>query len=178
MATAGPGSVTVSWGAPSSSGSYPITHYKVVSSTGQVCLTTTLSCTFAPVPVGGPYTYTVSALTGAGWGAASDPVTVSVAAPAPVKPSTTLFQGKRTADGTLDRITTSGRAVGIPAGSRVTPWIRLEGSQTFQQGVATIVVGADGTFTWSRKIRNDRTLTAYVALEDLQSNVVTWRRMR
>lgn len=92
--------------------------------------------------------------------------------------SLTLFPGRRQAAGMHDRITTGGTSVGVPAGARLTPWIRYGKNGAFSQGQATIVVGSKGRFTWTREIRKDKTFTAYVAYEDLASNRVVWKRVR
>jgi hypothetical protein len=60
----------------------------------------------------------------------------------------------------------------------LTPWIRYGDTGEFKEGVASIVVGAQGGFTWTREIRKDKRFTAYVAYEDLDSNRVVWARVR
>jgi hypothetical protein len=173
------GSVAVSWQPPTDSGSFPVTNYLVTAGPGgKTCLATApaLTCTVTGLANGVAYTFVVKALNGAGWGADGGPS-------APVTPSAkarslTLFQGKRAADGRHDRITTGGTSVGVPEGARLTPWIRYGDTGAFVEGVASIVVGSDGGFTWTRQIRKDRKFTAYVAYEDLESNRVTWQRVR
>lgn len=41
-----------------------------------------------------------------------------------------------------------------------------------------IRVAADGTFLWSRLLRSQRGLTAYISCRETLSNVVYWRRVR
>ena len=172
--------VVVSWQPPSDSGSFPVTDYLVTASPGgQTCLAKapTLTCTVKGLTSGTAYTFVVTALNGAGWGspsAGSQPVTPS----APVARSLTLFQGQRVSDGRHDRIRTAGTSVGVPAGSRLTPWIRYGATGEFKQGVASIVVDDKGGFTWTRQIRKDRSFQAYVAFGDLESNRVIWKRVR
>lgn len=89
-----------------------------------------------------------------------------------------LAQGARVASGRHDRIRTSGNSAGIPSGTSLTPWIRYAGQPSFTQGTATITVKADGTFRWTRQIRKDKAVTAYVAFTDIESNRVTWVRVR
>lgn len=89
-----------------------------------------------------------------------------------------LGPGARVASGRHDRIRTSGDSAGIPAGARLTPWIRYAGQTAFKQGVATITVTADGTFRWTRQIRKDKAVTAYVSYTDVESNRVTWVEVR
>lgn len=178
-AEAGDASATVTWRAPANSGSYPITNYRVVARPGgQTCLVSspTLTCTVSGLTNGESYTFTVEALNGAGWGAKSE-------ASAPVTPESrqsrlVLNQGTRTADGVHDRITTTGTSVNVPAGVKLTPYIRYSGQSTFSEGKATITVASDGTFRWSRKIRKDRGITAYVAWESVTSNQVFWAKIR
>ena len=92
--------------------------------------------------------------------------------------SAVLDPGTRIADGRYDRITTSGTTTGLKAGSRLTAWIRYSGQTTFTKANAKIVVQADGTFRWTRLVRPDRVVTAYVAKGPDRSNTVTWRRIR
>jgi len=70
-ATAGNGSVTVSWSAPSSTGGAAITGYTVTSSSGQTCTTTALSCIVTGLTNGSSYTFTVVATNTVGDSAAS-----------------------------------------------------------------------------------------------------------
>lgn len=89
-----------------------------------------------------------------------------------------LAQGARVASGRHDRIRTNGDSAGIPSGTRLTPWIRYTGQDAFREGTATIIVRADGSFRWTRQIRKDKAVTAYVAFTDIESNRVTWARVR
>ena len=172
--------VVVSWQPPASAGSFPVSEYLVTAGPGgQTCLTKApaLTCTVTGLTNGTAYTFVVKALNGAGWGGgsrASSPVTPSSQA---VR-SLTLFQGTRAADGRHDRIRTGGTSVGVPAGSRLTPWIRYGATGAFKEGAATIVVDDKGGFTWTRQIRKDRAFHAYVAFEDVESNRVIWQRVR
>lgn len=175
----GDGSATVSWDPPTDQGSFPITDYRVVAQPGgRSCLVSALatSCEVGGLTNGQPYTFTVEALNGAGWGppsASSNPVT-----PASRVVRLTLNQGVRAADGRHDRITTTGSSLNVPAGVRLTPYIKYTGQPSFKRGKATITVQSDGSFDWSRQIRKDRGLTAYVAWEDVESNRVFWARVR
>ena len=49
---------------------------------------------------------------------------------------------------------------------------------SFSGGKATIVVQADGSFTWTRQIRKDKAVTGYVTWTDVESNKVTWLKVR
>ena len=89
-----------------------------------------------------------------------------------------LDEGVRVADGRHDRITTTGSSLNVPEGVRLTPYIRYTGQSSFSRGKATITVQSDGSFDWTRQIRKNRGLTAYVAWEDVDSNKVFWARIR
>ena len=97
-----------------------------------------------------------------------------------VEPSATLVlnQGTRKPDGRHDRIRTTGSSTGIPAGTKLTPYIKYSGQSSFSGGKATIVVQADGSFTWTRQIRKDKAVTGYVTWTDVESNKVTWAKVR
>lgn len=82
-ASAGNGSVTVSWAAPSSDGGSPITAYTVTASPGEVTCThngpAAGQCTVTGLTNGTPYSFTVTATNAVGTSVASAPT-------APVKP--------------------------------------------------------------------------------------------
>lgn len=92
--------------------------------------------------------------------------------------SITLVKGVRTDAEAHDRITATGSVSDLPAGTVLTPYVRLEGRPSFVAGVARIVVQADGSFRWSRLVRSDREVTAYVAWTDVKSDEVTWLKLR
>ncbi len=87
-AVAGNTQATVTWVAPASAGSSPITSYTVTSSPSSKTCTTggSLTCTVAGLTNGTPYTFTVKATNAVGTGPASAPS-------APVTPSTTTAPG-------------------------------------------------------------------------------------
>lgn len=89
-----------------------------------------------------------------------------------------LDKGKRVDAGRYDRIRTSGDTGGVADGAKLAPYIRSRGQEQFTKGKATIAVKSDGTFTWSRKIRSQKALAAYVAYRDVRSNTVVWARVR
>lgn len=181
--TAEPGdaSATVSWQAPASSGSFPVTNYLVVAEPGgATCLVAApeTSCEISGLRNGQSYSFTVQALNGAGWGARSVPSDPVTPQPACARVSVRLDQGTRVAAGRSDRIRTGGSTTCIPEGSRLTPWIRYSDQAQFSMGRATITVASDGSFNWTRLIRRDRGLTAYVSYVDVESNQVVWARVR
>ena len=94
-----------------------------------------------------------------------------------VEPWIVLDKGTRQPAGVHDRMSTKGTTGGIEAGAKLTPHIRF-GSGAWKTGVATITVNSDGNFTWSRLVRKDKRLTAYVSYLDTESNRVVWARVR
>lgn len=182
VAIPGNGQATISWSAPNDPGSFPVTSYRVTASPGgRSCVVTVpaLTCTITGLTNGVAYTFTVQALNGAGWSPSSAASTAVTPTPGP-SPSAwiTLDQGTRQPDGTHDRMRTTGDTSGIGAGTLLTPWIRFAGQKDFKQGVASIKVQSDGTFTWTRLVRNSKGLTAYVSWTDITSNRVFWARVR
>lgn len=178
-AVPGDASAAVSWDVPSDSGSFPVTNYRAVAQPGGAsCLAAApaTSCVVGGLTNGKPYTFTVEALNGAGWGATSTPS--SAVTPTPVIAELILDQGTRVADGRHDRIRTTGSSVNVPAGVRLTPYIRYTDQSSFTRGKATITVESDGTFRWTRQIRKNRGLEAYVSWEGVNSNRVFWAKLR
>ena len=167
-AVAADASAVVRWAAPSSPGSFPVSSYQVTASPGGGgCMTGALTCTVGNLINGTTYTFTVKALNGAGWSAASapsDPVTPR-ATPRPT--ITIMISGTRSAR----TIEITGSTRGIEPGSRVTPWIRKPGAEQAQAGRPQRV-DDEGGFTWSRRVRADGTVRAYVTWSDIRSNVV------
>lgn len=71
-ATAGSGSASVSWSAPTNSGDDPISGYTVTASPGgATCTTTTTSCTITGLTPGTAVTFSAAATSASGTGAAS-----------------------------------------------------------------------------------------------------------
>ena len=82
VVTARLASASVSRLASSSTGSYPVSHYLVMPVPGgRMRLMSTLTCEVPGVTNGTAHTFTVRALTGAGWSAASVPSNVVTPAP-------------------------------------------------------------------------------------------------
>lgn len=89
-----------------------------------------------------------------------------------------LDQGTRKAHGRHDRIRATGSSAGLTPGTRMAPWIRYENISKFIPGNASVMVQDDGSFRWTRKVRANRGLAAYVSFEDTTSNRVYWRKVR
>ena len=169
-AGAGDRSATVSWSAPASSGSYPVTNYLVTSSPGaHTCLTPTLECTVSGLMNGTSYTFTVQALTGAGWSEPSSPS--NPVTPSGVPEQSIVITGTRT-----QRLAAvSGTTTGFGMGAMLTPWIRLSPAGPFEQGKITVLVSMDGAFTWERRMRPGRPLAVYFTGGGARSNTLTLR---
>jgi len=165
-ANPGDGSAVVTWDAPADQGSFPVTTYQVTSSPdGRTCLTTTTECTITGLTNGTAYTFTVRALNGGGWSAASEPSN----AVTPRGPATKsiVITGSREAR----TVKISGTTKGIDAGSELVPWTRMGGKADFTRGIRVVVVGDAGDFTWKR--RAARSVTIYFEHDGVTSNRVT-----
>ena len=164
-AASGDASASVSWTAPASSGSYPVTTYQVVSTPGgRMCLTSGLSCTIDGLANGTTYTFTVKALTGAGWSVASEPSN----AVTPSGPSI-VIRGSREGR----RVVVYGSTSGFGMGAELVPWVRIGGG--FEKGLSAVLVSADGTFRWERRSPRGKGLAVYVEGDGVRSNMVVVR---
>jgi trimeric autotransporter adhesin len=167
-AVAGDASAEVRWSTPSSPGSFPVSSYQVTASPGgRGCMTTALTCTVSNLVNGTTYTFTVKALNGVGWGAASAPSDPATPRATPKPTITIMITGTRSAR----TIEIAGSTRGIEPGSQITPWIRKHGAAQAQAGRPQ-AIDDQGEFTWSRRVRSDGTLRAYVTWGDIESNVV------
>ena len=162
---AGDGQVSVSWTAPVSAGSFPITTYAVSSTSGnQGCLTSApaVTCVVSGLTNGTPYSFQVRALNGAGWGqwsATSDPVTPE----APVATSI-LITGSRGEVRGRPGVIVTGTSTGLGMGAIVRPMVKFPGQTSYTQGTASILVDEAGDFTWQR--RTSKKTYVYVKTED------------
>ena len=172
-ATAGSASASVTWSAPASSGSFPVTDYQVTSQPGgKACLAKapSLSCTVSGLTNGSTYTFTVKALNGAGWGPSSEPSN-SVTPRGPDRPTIQITGTRSERD--ARRITVSGTSVGL-VGEFVRPYLRFRSSADFAAGKARVVVDERGSFRWQRKCK--RQVWVYFADGSTRSNAVAFPR--
>lgn len=133
-AAPGDGRVSVSWKPPVSSGSFPITNYRMRAAPGGascVVAVPATSCVIEGLINGVAYTVVGQALTGAGWGAASSPS-------APVVPS-----------GSAQPVPQPGRLPGpVPAGSvkvMIDGQVDPQATATADGNSAVVVVSGDYT---------------------------------
>ncbi len=89
-----------------------------------------------------------------------------------------LTRGQRTRLGRFDVVRARGTTGGLPAGAVLTPWVRSPGQDTFRRGSSSIIVGPDGRFVWTRKVRPSKGLAAYVTYAETESNRVYWTRSK
>lgn len=174
-AVAGDASATVLWSAPASTGSFPVTNYQVMSSpSGRTCLTAALTCEVTGLANGTDYTFTVRALTGAGWGAWSQPS--EVVTPRPIVGPSILITGSRGDVRGKPGVVVDGTSTGLAMGATLEAWVRFETEPSYQVSRVRILVDASGEFTWQR--RAVRTIHIQVRTPDggVTSNTLTIRR--
>jgi hypothetical protein len=83
------------------------------------------------------------------------------------KPSITII-GHRL-DG--ERIMVLGTTTGFAMGAILRPWIRFPGQTSYTQGTASILVDAQGGFTWQRRTGK----TIYISIRSQDGTVVSNR---
>ena len=171
-ADAGDASAVVSWQAPASAGSFPVSNYQaVVSPGGQSCLVSApaLSCEISGLTNGTAYTAQVRALNGAGWGAYS----VESASFTPERPvvASIVIAGSRGPVNGKSGIIVTGSTTGFGEGAILRPWIRFPGQSAYVEGSANILVDTRGDFTWQRKTGKK----AYVSVRSQDGSVVSNR---
>ncbi len=168
-AVAGDASAVVSWTEPVTAGSYPISFYQATSTpAGGTCLVAApvTQCTVSGLRNGMEYSFTVHALTGAGWGATSDPSN-AVTPSAPTRPSIVISGTRDSGDSRV--VLVRGSTVGL-VGEEVIAWTRT-GQSPFAEGIVPRIVADDGSFSWSRRAR--RSLDVFFAHGVTRSNVVS-----
>jgi YVTN family beta-propeller protein len=155
----------LSWTAPADAGSFPISTYQaVVSPGGQSCLVAApaVTCTISGLTNGTTYTATVRALNGAGWGPYST-ASAAFTPQAPVVPSITIT-GTRGEVRDKPGVLVTGTTTGFEMGAILRPWTRFPGQTSYTQGTASILVDAQGGFTWDR--RTGKTIYILIRSED------------
>ena len=167
-AVAGDASATLTWSAPASSGSYAVSTYLATSTPGgRTCLASALTCEISGLVNGTTYTFSVQALTGAGWGPSSEPSNAVTPVESPVP--TIAIEGKRT----HRVVSVTGRTTGFGMGALVTPWLKRGAGQPFEQG-KDVLVNERGGFTWSRRV-GAPVVWVYFTSDDVRSNELKLR---
>ena len=171
-AVPGDASAEVTWSPPTSSGTFAVTAYRVTPSLGgNGCVTTGLSCVVTGLSNGTTYTFTVSAESPVGWGAASAP-SAGVTPMEPISPTITIVGSRAEVRG-RPGISIAGTSTELGMGAQLVPFVRFAGDSAFVRGSARIAVDASGEFMWSRTTR--RAVTVYVQTVD---GSVTSNRVR
>ena len=146
----GDGVATITWSAPASAGSFPVSTFQaVVSPGGQSCLATSSPCTITGLSNGTEYTVQVRALSGAGWGAFSSPSAPFTPESPPVAKSI-LITGSRGEVRGRPGVIIDGTSTGM-VGEQVAPWVKFPGQSGYTEGSARPTVDAQGDFTWQRR---------------------------
>ncbi len=169
-ATSGDNSAVVTWVAPASSGSYPITDYQAIASPGgRTCLVPApaLSCEITGLTNGAAYTFTVQALTGAGWGPASS--ASNAVTPEPSTSPTIVITGYRGSGANTGRVYANGTTTSL-AGETVRARVKVTGEPDYRDG-STRTVSGDETFTWQRK--TGKKTYVYFTHDQTRSNSIT-----
>lgn len=165
---------TVSWSAPASSGSFAVSTYQAIASpSGKMCLATGYSCSISGLSNGNSYTFQVRALTGAGWGAWSEP-SAAVVPQAPPLPAILITGSRSKVDG-RPGVSLSGTSRHLDPGSLLTPWARVGANGSYVMGRTQVPVAADGTFEWQRRANAQVAIFVTTADERVRSNVVVIR---
>lgn len=154
QAEAGDASVIVSWQAPESTGSFPITTYQVQGMPAGGCLVpaSQLTCEVSALTNGTEYSFRVRALNGAGWSSYSSPSErVTPVAPQPPVTPSILIEGTRGMVRDRPGIIVTGVTIGVSRDMNLKPWTRFPGQGSFTKGRAVIAPDQDGQFTWQRR---------------------------
>lgn len=165
VAVAEDAAASVTWGAPDSPGSFPITHYQVATQPRDgSCLVSaeTFTCTLEGLTGGTEYEVKVRALTGAGWGAWSEAVSVTPHTPRP----SIVISGSR--DGRVVRVV--GATTGM-ARATLTPWVRFPGPHSYEPERDVRTVRRDGSFIWQLET-GKKTYVYFRADDGVRSNRV------
>ena len=170
-AQAGNGEVTVSWTAPASQGSFPVSNYQVQASPGgKGCLApaTATTCRIAGLRNGTTYTFSVRALNGGGWGAWADAGTVTPT-PSPEPAASIVITGSRSGNERFARVV--GQTTGLDR-AVLQSMVRLSPQTEFAAGSA-VQVDSTGEFAWKRRTAASRVVDVYFTAGEITSNTVT-----
>lgn len=163
VATPGDSSVRVTWQTPSTSGSFPISHYQVSGSPGGTCLVaahdSALACDITGLRNGIDYTFRVRALTGAGWSPWSD-----TAVARPTMTPAILINGSRSGS-TVQAV---GIAKGL-AGEEVTIWVRYPGPHPYLPVEQKQTRGSAERMVWTRQT-NKKVYVIFTSSDGVRSN--------
>ncbi|MGD0880744.1 MAG: fibronectin type III domain-containing protein [Acidimicrobiales bacterium] len=156
VATAGNGTATVTWTAPSNGG-LPITGYTVLATTGRTCTTSATTCTLTGLTNGAAISFTVSAANADGTGPASAPsnsvVPSSNTATITSAASATLAGGKKLSF----TITTAGTPKPVVSVSGAPSWLTLTRGTKSAAGtgkLAGTAPAAGGVFAFEVQANN------------------------
>jgi len=161
-------SAVVSWSAPSSSGSSPVTSYEVTASPGDHgCLVSApaLTCTITGLTPGESYTFVVRASNSVGWSALSAPSSAVVPDAPPVEKAILITSSRDRISPSVVRV--DGSTTGL-VGAEVTPYVRKAGQTSYVPGINVRTVDSDGRFTWQRK--SGKKIYVYFLSGDVRSN--------
>ena len=170
-ASVGRGEISVTWDPPETTGSFPVTNYRVDSlPSGPSCLTESIpACVMSDLVAGREYQFTVQALNGAGWGPPSAPSAPVVALP-PLRPSIAV-RGSL-AGGRLVLVMST---ADIPPGAQLDVYLRRPTEAAFTMMPVRAVVSEAGTSTWSRRWPGRAPVSVYVAWETVRSSTLRLR---
>jgi hypothetical protein len=132
-ATAGNGEATVTWQAPASQGSFPVSNYQVQSTPGsRGCVVPVMatSCRIGGLVNGRSYTFQVRALNGGGWGSWATTASVTPG-PGPNPDASIMITGSRSGNDRVARV--RGETTGL-VGASVQSMVRTSDRVEFAAG--------------------------------------------
>ena len=172
----GDASALLTWSAPSSPGSFPITSYQVQvqpGSHGCLVAVTQRECEITDLVNDTTYTASVRALNGAGWGPFSA-ASASFTPVAPVVASVTITGARGEVRG-RPGVRVHGVTTGLEF-QTVQSHVRLAGEPNYRHG-SVREIGQDGAFTWQR--RTGKKVYVSFSVGDVRSNrVIIARALR
>jgi hypothetical protein len=112
-------------------------------------MTIALSCEVDGLVNDNAYTFTVRALSGAGWGVFS-PASEAVT-PSDRPTISILISGSRAEVRGRKGVIASGSTAGFGMGGVLRPWLCFPGRSAFTQGARSVLIDSEGDFTWQRR---------------------------